>query len=112
MKTVRFGLLLGALLGGLVDNALWRPIDPAALMKVMALSAAKGAFIAWLIPRSYVSLAASLSVSIIFATFFWVAAPNRGSFPEDALRWWNVGPGLILGVVLCLMARAKGQRKA
>jgi Na+/pantothenate symporter len=112
MKTVGIGLLLGAIVGALVDIATVRPVDTSMLMKVIGLSAAKGAFIAWLIPRSYVSLAASLTVSIIFAVFFWTAVPNRGSFPEDALQWWNVGPGLFLGVVLCLLARAKGQKKA
>lgn len=112
MKTVGFGLLLGAVLGALVDVAMVRPVDSAALLKVTGLSAAKGAFIAWLIPRSYVTLAAALLVSVIFGTFFWAAVPNRGSLPEDALRWWNLAPGMFLGVVLCLVARAKGQRKA
>ena len=112
MRTVGFGILLGALLGGAVDAATVRPVDTAALLKVIGLSAAKGAFIAWLVPRSYKSFGVSMMMSIVFATFFWVAVPNRGSFPEDAFRWWNLVPGIVLGVILCLVARSYGQKKA
>jgi hypothetical protein len=113
MRTLLLAIVLGSILGVTADLIVTPgPVDFGALVKVLGVSAAKGAFIGWLVPKTIPWLSVALAIGIVFGAFFWTAVPSRGSFPADALRWWNLVPGMVLGTVLVLKSRRKAAEAA
>src|SRR5687767_13740650 len=113
MRTLLLRIDLGCGIGA-TDDLLTTPgpVDFGALGKVLGISAAKGAFMGWLVPKTIPWLSLALVIGVVFGSFFWTSVPARGSFPEDSLRWWNLAPGALLGMVLVLVSRKKAAAAA
>ena len=112
MRTVGLAILIGVTLGAGVDLlSTSGPVDMRALLRVIGISAAKSAFIGWLVPRSMPWLSLALATGVLMGMFFWSTVPNRGEYP-DIWHWWNLFPGAVLGFILILLEWRKPARVA
>lgn len=113
MKTIGLGILLGAIFGVVAELLYAQGItDYALLGRIAAISAGKGAVIAWLVPRSVQWLPLAIFFGMLLGTFFWATVPSHGSYPDHLFEPWNILPGAILGLILILREWRKPARVA
>ena len=112
MLTALLAALLGAVMAVGIDIYVFGLEPGPSLWAIARMGALKGALIGWLVPKSIEWLWVALIVGALLGGFFWAMAPVRGSYPADALAWWNFAPGVLLGMLLIIKSRSHARRVA